>query len=152
MSIFDAKQDDRPAKGGWAPGDYINACGCGCIFSGEKRAWQCADCAYAEPKIERFVSTGTPVTPEEGEILTILIEECSEVIHRACKMLRFGKDEVQPGQPEDNTVRLSGEAGDLEAMLDEAKKRGLILPLVVDHFAELKPIALAKYMQKRNAA
>lgn len=46
-------RDPRPPKGGWgAPppgrGDYACKCSdCGCTFAGEKRAYQCADCAYA---------------------------------------------------------------------------------------------------------
>lgn len=40
-------KNDRPAKGGWAPGNYSNKCGsCGIMFSGAKRASSCSDCAY----------------------------------------------------------------------------------------------------------
>lgn len=45
-------RDPRPPKGGWAApppgrGDYATRCSdCGCTFAGEKRAYQCADCAY----------------------------------------------------------------------------------------------------------
>jgi hypothetical protein len=41
--------DGRDARGGWAPGDYLCICGkCQCRFMGAKRAFHCADCAYAE--------------------------------------------------------------------------------------------------------
>lgn len=41
------KQDARPIKSGWAPGNYGNfCCDCGEEFLGDKRAVQCADCAY----------------------------------------------------------------------------------------------------------
>jgi hypothetical protein len=41
------KVDTRPQKGAWAPGSYARRCG-GCeeMFVGDKRALNCADCAY----------------------------------------------------------------------------------------------------------
>lgn len=45
--MIDAKEDSRPHRGGWAPGSYICKCSDCCeLFMGEKRSWQCADCAY----------------------------------------------------------------------------------------------------------
>ncbi|WP_315729775.1 hypothetical protein [Bradyrhizobium sp. SZCCHNRI2010] len=50
--------DIRAPRLGWAPGKYLCQCrGDGCrskavidrLFSGDKRAWMCADCAYAAP-------------------------------------------------------------------------------------------------------
>lgn len=42
------KEDRRPRRGGWAPGKYMNECRkCHAIFIGDKRAIDCADCAYA---------------------------------------------------------------------------------------------------------
>lgn len=46
------------------------------------------------------------------------MEECQEVSQRICKMLRFGKDEIQPGQIYNNTERLWDEVEDLKAILD----------------------------------
>ncbi|MEH2517514.1 hypothetical protein V1279_003087 [Bradyrhizobium sp. AZCC 1610] len=50
------KTDSRPQRHGWAPGWYLNNCrGEGCkdledpSFIGAKRAYHCADCAYALP-------------------------------------------------------------------------------------------------------
>lgn len=41
--------DQREKRNGWAPGDYSNKCNtCGSRFTGDKRAWTCADCAYKE--------------------------------------------------------------------------------------------------------
>lgn len=45
-------------------------------------------------------------------LLICLIEECAEIIQRVCKAIRFGMDEVQPGQEQDNLERLSGEITD----------------------------------------
>jgi hypothetical protein len=43
------KGDDRPARGLWAPGEYLNLCRrCRLYFVGDKRAGHCADCAYAD--------------------------------------------------------------------------------------------------------
>lgn len=40
--------DDRSPKGGWAPGGYMCLCSeCDEHFIGDKRAYKCADCAYA---------------------------------------------------------------------------------------------------------
>lgn len=48
MRFGKAKEDTRPARGGYAPGNYIVVChGCNEVFVGDKRASQCADCAYA---------------------------------------------------------------------------------------------------------
>jgi hypothetical protein len=57
------------------------------------------------------------VTREE-HLLVILMEECAEVAHRASKILRFGMDEVQPGQQLSNRQRLFGELIDLMAVAD----------------------------------
>lgn len=47
MGLRDCKRDDRPQRGAWAPGNYMNkCCRCGCGFIGDKRAHECADCAY----------------------------------------------------------------------------------------------------------
>lgn len=41
------KKDNRPQKGWWAPGDYLNHCRlCNDGFIGDKRAGHCADCVY----------------------------------------------------------------------------------------------------------
>lgn len=46
-----AKQDSRPQRGAWAPGDYFCECRrCREPFIGDKRAIVCADCAYSDPE------------------------------------------------------------------------------------------------------
>jgi hypothetical protein len=59
------KTDERPARHGWAPGEYMNNCrGPGCkvledkTFIGAKRAMMCADCAYALPDPCTSAKTG----------------------------------------------------------------------------------------------
>jgi len=44
----DIKDDTRPARGMWCPGNYFCRCyKCGSNFAGDKRSNLCADCAYA---------------------------------------------------------------------------------------------------------
>lgn len=46
-------------------------------------------------------------------LLTTLSEECAEVAQRVSKALRFGIEEVQPGQPFNNSERVRQELWDL---------------------------------------
>lgn len=45
--------DKRPKRKRWAPGNYSAKClDCGKSFTGDKRATQCADCAYKDESQE----------------------------------------------------------------------------------------------------
>lgn len=45
--LMNLKNDDRPHRNGWAPGEYTCICQeCDKRFWGDKRAILCADCAY----------------------------------------------------------------------------------------------------------
>lgn len=96
---------------------------------------------------EKFVTPGELPSPYEREVLTILMEEAAEVQQRASKILRFGRDEVQPGQDLTNKIRLSGEVGDFLALVDEAKNAGLIDPDTVNEAVRLKRVKLRIFMQ-----
>ena len=50
--------DGRPRRHGWAPGNYQSRCvRCGDHFLGDKRAWNCADCAHSQPGLlERLIT------------------------------------------------------------------------------------------------
>lgn len=52
------------------------------------------------------------------EILTILQEECAEVIVEISKCFRFGPDQMLSGQELTNIQRLEKEIGDLQAMVE----------------------------------
>lgn len=59
--------DKRPARGWWAPGDYMNTCRkCGKGFVGDKRAGHCADCAYSEPPNNRKSKASSGVSQTQG--------------------------------------------------------------------------------------
>jgi NTP pyrophosphatase (non-canonical NTP hydrolase) len=51
-------------------------------------------------------------------LLTCLAEECAEVAQRVSKALRFGLDEVQPGQASNNAERIADELADLIAVAE----------------------------------
>jgi hypothetical protein len=58
-------------------------------------------------------------------LLSIVAEEAVEVAQRATKALRFGIDEVQPGQDHTNWERIEHEFHDLIAALEMAHGRPL---------------------------
>jgi NTP pyrophosphatase (non-canonical NTP hydrolase) len=52
------------------------------------------------------------------EILTILGEECAEVIVEISKCFRFGPDQMMEGVDVTNIQRLQKELGDVQAMIE----------------------------------
>lgn len=95
----------------------------------------------------KFVTPCVLPSAREREILTILIEECAEVQQRATKLLRFGRDEVQPGQPLSNMERLSQEFGDLQAIATMAEDAGLVSRDIAGKQAPIKFEKLERFMQ-----
>lgn len=80
----------------------------------------------------KFVSPMPLPTPYERELLIIALEEATEVMKRITKMLRFGRDEVQPGQDLSNRDRLSLEIGDLYGVIGMLDEAGLVnQPLIL---------------------
>jgi len=61
-------------------------------------------------------------------LLDILAEECSEVAIRVSKALRFGLEEIQPGQTLTNRQRIMVEVNDLYASLKMLHDDGIIDP------------------------
>lgn len=96
---------------------------------------------------DKFVSPCPPLAPSEREIIETLIEEASEVIQRGTKMLRFGRDEVQPGQELSNRYRLSEEVGDFLAMVKIAEDAALLDWHGVKAGEARKPPRFRKYRQ-----
>jgi hypothetical protein len=96
---------------------------------------------------EKFVSWGTKPTEHQREIVTVLIEEAAEVQHRATKLLRFGGDEIQPGQPLTNIDRLSAEVGDFLETVDWCLRAGTLTASAIDAGRAHKRRQLTKYLQ-----
>ena len=80
------------------------------------------------------------------EVLTILSEECAEVIHRVSKALRFGLDDIQMGQPLSNRERIAQEVGDFIAVLDIALDSDLFPMEIVMQSRKDKVAKMAQYM------
>jgi hypothetical protein len=77
---------------------------------------------------------------EKSEILTIFMEECSEAIQEASKMLRFGN----------NPTELEREIGDLFAMIQIMKERNWINYEVMTDYAKKKRERLKEWSDLTN--
>ena len=60
------------------------------------------------------------------EVMDILQEECAEVIQAVSKISRFGIDNHKPGKPKTNREHLEEELGDMLAMIDILKEKGVV--------------------------
>ncbi|MEQ0217785.1 hypothetical protein ABLV18_27155 [Klebsiella sp. CN_Kp114] len=67
---------------------------------------------------------------ETQYLLDILSEECNEIAVRASKAIRFGLDEIQPGQTLTNAQRLALELDDLYGAIEllNEKNPGTYIP------------------------
>jgi len=101
---------------------------------------------------DRFVSPCDPPEGEIRELITILAEECCEVAQRCTKALRFGVDEVQPGQPRTNGDRIGLEVGDFMEVATRLMEIGVIPEWSVEAGRHAKAQQLAKFMQSAPAA
>ena len=99
---------------------------------------------------DKFISPCPKPAEYEAELLTILIEECAEVQQRATKMLRFGVNEIQPGQELTNVDRLSLECGDLTAIGDLCIEAGLINSDLAEKQVPVKQAKLKKFLQSER--
>ena len=81
------------------------------------------------------------------EVLTILAEECGELIQAAIKVIRFGADECPPNSEEPNKTQLEREMGDVLAMMRLADEEvGLDLDRIIG-FADAKLVKVEKFMR-----
>lgn len=74
------------------------------------------------------------------ELLTVLMEECGEVIQEAAKIMRFGQ------QPE-NLVRFEKEIGDLQCMISLCQEYDLISFTNIEEYAEQKREKLKQWSE-----
>lgn len=68
-------------------------------------------------------------------------------MQRATKLLRFGVEEVQPGQAMTNKQRLSPEIGDLIVMIEVAVEAGIVDPVGIELGKVAKRQQLARFLQ-----
>lgn len=94
---------------------------------------------------ERYVPNGTPLTEREHEIILNLAEEALEVSHAAMKLLRFGKEDIQPDSGASNSYMLGLEIGNLLTMLELAAKEPLVVEADVLEGQAQKLKRLAKF-------
>lgn len=74
------------------------------------------------------------------ELLTVLMEECGEVIQEAAKIMRFGQ------QPE-NLVRFEKEIGDLQCMINLCQEYDLVSFTNIEKYAEEKREKLKQWSE-----
>lgn len=79
-------------------------------------------------------------------LVTILGEEGVEVAQRATKALRFGMEEVQPGQPMDNAARIMEEAAHVVAAYEMLQEGGH-LPAINRGMVEAKKGKVFQFLQ-----
>lgn len=75
------------------------------------------------------------------------MEEAAEVTQRISKALRFGLDEVQPGQELTNRLRLEQEIVDFVTVLDKMEELGIIDLSTYENAFDAKSEKIDKYMQ-----
>jgi NTP pyrophosphatase (non-canonical NTP hydrolase) len=88
-------------------------------------------------------------TAHERELLTIIQEECAEIIVQIAKGLRFGMNNGYPGKGVTNREALGHEIGDLEAILATAESLGLFRARDVAQGKAEKYDRLKQFMQTR---
>lgn len=72
----------------------------------------------------------------QDHLLVVAIEEAVEVAKRLSKILRFGPNDVEPGQQYTALQRAQGEIYDLIAAFQDLNENGIV-PIPMDKLAEL---------------
>lgn len=81
-------------------------------------------------------------------LLSIVAEECAEVAQRCSKALRFGLQEVQPGQSLSNAERIAYEYADLvSAMILLSRECEGLLPNISEQALEIKRQKVEDYLE-----
>lgn len=83
----------------------------------------------------------------DRELLTVLIEECSEVVHIGCKILRHGLNSYHPNNViQDNQDELCREVGQVLALIDMLRQRRVLQQAEVDSARSLKFRTLPRFL------
>ena len=84
------------------------------------------------------------------EVMSILQEECAEVIQAVSKINRFGMNNYKPGKPKTNKEHLEEELGDLLAMICILEKMGVVGQANLEAATKAKIEKLKKWSNIQN--
>jgi len=101
---------------------------------------------------DKFISPCKPPEGLERELIECLAEECNEVAQRCMKALRFGVQEVQPGQELTNIERIAQEFGDVMCVFRHIEELGMANWRQVMQFADEKQPKLNRFLQNKFPA
>ncbi|MEQ1644255.1 MAG: hypothetical protein ABL959_12480 [Pyrinomonadaceae bacterium] len=80
-------------------------------------------------------------------LMICVAEECAEIQQRITKALRFGLYEIQPGQPDNNLVRIREEFNDLLGVLELVASHGTALMVIDRKQVDAKIDKVIKFME-----
>ncbi|WP_029029852.1 hypothetical protein [Salinarimonas rosea] len=121
--------DTRPKRRGWAPGAYMGRCTrCGVEYTGDKRAIECADCAYRYAGLPRFIALcGNPGSGKSlvAEILQTRygvqpVDDGWPVRDFAIRHLGMTETQVTTQDGKRETVQIAGAEWQVRKALGEA--------------------------------
>ena len=138
---------------------YMERHGAKCYVEGHTFACDSCKCIAETWGVEIIVGAPPPekyispphvrqCTEAERELYEKLAEECLEAAHRVLKLVKFGIDEVQPGQDQNNMERLESELGDVLAAMEVLQERDLLDGTRIGARIPVAAERLRKYQQK----
>lgn len=80
-------------------------------------------------------------------LLSCLAEECNEVAQRVSKALRFGLQEIEPGQHQTNAQRIMQEFGDVLAVIELLEEEGALERTTDTHAIDRKKARVLAFME-----
>ena len=86
------------------------------------------------------------LTPAEHERLSLLVEECGEVLQVAGKVLRHGYESKHPDGGPTNRDLLAMEIGDVQTAIRLLSKAADVSQAKIDERLRAKPAKLARYL------
>jgi NTP pyrophosphatase (non-canonical NTP hydrolase) len=86
------------------------------------------------------------LTPKQTELLTLLAEECAEVIQAVAKIQRHGLHSSHPASSEPNRGSLQRELGDVAAAIKLLIDIDLVDRKVIDWYRDHKLNHVGKYL------
>ena len=115
---------------------------------------------YYEPIVSDPPSNAPPqrltahynlLTEAEHERLSVLAEECSEVIQAACKILRHGYESNNNGQlPQTNRQELEGEIGHVHHAIQRMIRAHDVKPNNIESASNIKALYITPYLHHQK--